>query len=279
MNNKITLPIFIINLAHSVERKIFMRQLFEKQRLSSEFIKAIDGRLLGACEISGVYSKKKTIGSIGRELSANEIGCALSHKGVYQKIVDEGIELALILEDDVDFDKELLDVLNLVDKFPADWEIVLLGHHAGASRQSSTAGSLWGRKYLSSAYKLIRPCELACGAYGYLISQQGAVKLLNDLECIAKPLDHYTGDSEHVNLYAIDPAVISIHDDLSDNYHSMEDRNTLVSKHRPLKDRNEFSWYKRLLISLGIFLVVRRFLEQVRRLVNKIKPLRKYKSN
>lgn len=270
------LSIFIINLQRSVERKAHMQRLCEKLRLNPIFVRAIDGSGIERDDVDKICSKDSVIKTIGRELSANEIGCALSHKGIYQKIVDEGIELALILEDDVDFDKELLDVLNLVDKFPADWGIVLLGHHAGASRQSSTAGSLWGRKYLSSAYKLIRPCELACGAYGYLISQQGAVKLLNDLECMIKPLDHYTGDSEHVNLYAIDPAVISIHDDLSDNYHSMEDRNRLSEQQRSLRNSPRASWYKKLSMSWGIYPLLNNLNYQLNSWLNKIKPLKRY---
>ncbi|MEH6503188.1 MAG: glycosyltransferase family 25 protein [Cycloclasticus sp.] len=271
------LSIFIINLQRSVERKAHMQGLCEKLRLNPIFVGAIDGSGIERDDVDKICSKESVIKTIGRQLSAGEIGCALSHKGIYQKIVDENIELTLVLEDDVEFDKELLEVLKLVDEFPADWEVVLLGHHGGASRHSPTNGSLWGRKYLSSVYKTIRPCEVACGTYGYLINQQGAVKLLNDLKCIVKPIDHYTGDSDHVNLYAVDPAPIQIADDLSDNYHSMEDRKELVSNQNSLQDSGQFSWYKRLLISLGIFLAVRRFFDRTRLLLNKVKPLRKHK--
>jgi len=270
------LSIFIINLQHSSERKAHMQKLCEQIGLKATFINAVDGAFIKPAEIIGKSSNEAAIRTIGRELSMGEIGCALSHRKIYQKMVDENIQQALVFEDDVEFNSQLLGALNLEDEFPLDWELVLLGHHGAESRTSSTNGSFWGRVRLSSGDSLIRPCELTYGAYGYLINQQGAVKLLNDLECMAKPLDHYTGDSEHVNLYAIDPVLIRIHDELSDNYHSMEDRNRLSELQHSLQNTKYASWYKNLSVRLGIYSGLNSLYQQPKAWLNKIKPLKKY---
>ena len=86
-NNKISFPIFIINLSNDNEKKQYMQQLCNKYNLYPEFIEAVDGRLLNDNDISAVYSKDKAIKTISRELSKGEIGCALSHIKIYQKMI------------------------------------------------------------------------------------------------------------------------------------------------------------------------------------------------
>ena len=117
-----------------------------KTGLKAEFVDAIDGKLLSGKDINKFYSTTKSIKQIGRELAVSEIGCALSHKKIYQKIADEKIDSALILEDDIDFQGDLVDALSILNKLPSNWELVLLGHHTGKSRSIDTQASLWGRR-------------------------------------------------------------------------------------------------------------------------------------
>jgi len=100
-----SLSIFVVNLKKDREKKEFIIALCKKYGLQIEFIDAVDGRNLSRANILDVYSKEEAIKNIGRELSSGEIGCALSHKKIYKKMLDENINQALILEDDVEFDQ------------------------------------------------------------------------------------------------------------------------------------------------------------------------------
>jgi len=109
------LPIFVINMEKDKERKAYITKKLNEYQLSFDFINAVDGRLLDEKYIKQMISKNKAIDSIGREMSRGEIGCAMSHLHVYQKMVEEDIEQAIILEDDIDINydnfNEIIDFL------------------------------------------------------------------------------------------------------------------------------------------------------------------------
>jgi len=46
------------------------------------------------------YRAPVAVACIGRELAPAEIGCALTHLRLYERMMAQGIDLALILEDD-----------------------------------------------------------------------------------------------------------------------------------------------------------------------------------
>jgi len=262
--------IFIVNLKGSVERKLHMQNLLKSVGLSAIFIEAIDGRLLSDELLNQYYDKEASLNSIGRELSANEVGCALSHIEIYKKITQDSIGISLVLEDDIVFGEDLLQVLAQCKLLPNDWGLVFLGHHGEISRDAATLCSLWGGEPLTQNYKLRRPVERVSGTYGYLISRNGAENLLKLSYCISKPIDHYTGNSKLVNLYVIKPPVIRVDDYLSENYHSMADRELM------LRQAN-FSWYKRLAIRLKLYKLLAYSLYLIKAPILIIRPLKRYK--
>lgn len=236
LNKKQNISIFIVNLKKDIEKKEYMQELCQKHNLQVEFIEAVEGRALDEEDIAELYSREKTIDALGRKLSRGEIGCALSHKTIYEKILYKNIEIALILEDDIDFNADLLTLLNVKGTFPQNWELILLGHHTGYSREVDTVASIWSQMQLIGNYTLARPCEKGYGTYGYLITKTGAKKLLEHLDIIGKPIDHYTGDSQCINLYTINPAPIRIHEQLSEDYTSMQERQ-LLNDSQNFKDK------------------------------------------
>jgi len=95
--------------------------------LNFEFVDAVDGRALTNDQLSK-YSSEASIRACGRELSPGEIGCALSHLGIYHKIVDDGFEEAVIFEDDSIINEDFLPILKNRKKYPKDWELFLFCH-------------------------------------------------------------------------------------------------------------------------------------------------------
>lgn len=109
------------------------------------------------------------------------------------------------------------------------FDIVLLGHHSKASRVLESRSRLRGRISVFKKHKIIDFIEPSYGTYAYLLSLSGAKKLLQLNEKITRPIDHYTGDTEHLNTIGVSPAVILIEPVLSQEFSNItETRNQLV---------------------------------------------------
>eukprot|EP00331_Platyophrya_macrostoma_P010723 CAMPEP_0176426198 /NCGR_PEP_ID=MMETSP0127-20121128/11810_1 /TAXON_ID=938130 /ORGANISM="Platyophrya macrostoma, Strain WH" /LENGTH=202 /DNA_ID=CAMNT_0017807441 /DNA_START=273 /DNA_END=881 /DNA_ORIENTATION=+ len=64
----------------------------------------------------------------GMDLTPGAIGCALGHRRIWQRVVDEDIKTALILEDDVEFHPRFARLLpDLWRRIPSDWGMVYFG--------------------------------------------------------------------------------------------------------------------------------------------------------
>jgi glycosyl transferase family 25 len=91
-------------------------------------------------EIAQVYDDIKSRKEReGKPLNRGEIGCALSHFKVYQKIIDENLPYALIFEDDACIDKSFLKIYHkLSKKTPKSfsWEY-LLGNYTIFDKKGS----------------------------------------------------------------------------------------------------------------------------------------------
>lgn len=240
------LAVFIINLKKDQEKRQHITDLCRQHQIDFEIIPAVNGKALDEKYVQTVYYENASVRNIGRSMSRGEIGCALSHRHIYETMISEGIDVALVLEDDIDFDEDLPDLLHRIDEFPDDWDVVLLGHHSAWSRDQDTAYSIWGKRRLNCRYSVVRPVEMGCGTYGYLIRVTGAKKLVADTRVLYQPIDHYTGSDENVNLYMVHPPVIRIHQHLSDHHHSMHDRDVL---HEQRAER-QLSWKGKLLARL-----------------------------
>lgn len=214
------LPVFIINLMDSSDRREFMKTQCENLGVSPVFIDAVYGKDLTNSDIEKHYNQKEAKQLFGRDLLLGEIGCALSHKKVYQKIADENIPYAVILEDDALIKNGFIEVIKLTLDSDVNWELVLLGHHKNAFKGICSPLSVWEKAYLDSVYTLNRLADFGFGTYGYIISNKGANKLLSDIKNISRPIDHYTCDSNIINVYAIFPIVVEVNydfDNIIDN--------------------------------------------------------------
>ena len=112
------------------------RQEKVKQRLvdiSFEFFYGCDKNELTDAAISREYQYDKKNSLAVRQyfppLNSGEIACSLSHRMIYQAIVDHNWKRVLILEDDVVPDPANLHHLrNCLEELPPDWELFYLGY-------------------------------------------------------------------------------------------------------------------------------------------------------
>ncbi len=160
-------PIWVINLRRSVERRAFIRAQLDSLGLDYELVEAVDGGKLSPQELSATYSPKAALALIDRELTRGEVGCSLSHLRLYQRQIDLGLEEVVILEDDVVVDPSFIEIMDRRAALPPDWELVLF-------HRLDTQVSYWGSRPFDQRHRCVKFASIAYGTHGYLLRPSGA---------------------------------------------------------------------------------------------------------
>lgn len=206
---------FIINLEQDIEKREKITALCESFGLDYEIIPAVYGKALSEDEISELVAPiEEQLKYLRKPLNRGEIGCSLSHKKCYEEIVKRDLKEAIILEDDAIFNKELIDFINSIDKnLPSDLDLLLLGHYWQQYRDDgytiNTPYSLRYKKEISK-WTIRKIIGRGNGTHGYYINKKGALKLLEKMKKIYIAADHYTSNTNYVNVYAIYPTVVNV---------------------------------------------------------------------
>lgn len=83
---------YVINLKRSPHRLQFMAAQLDKLQLDFEVVEAVDGQQISDEQRSNYTN--------GRDMLRGEVACTLSHLKCYELMQRNGVEIALILEDD-----------------------------------------------------------------------------------------------------------------------------------------------------------------------------------
>lgn len=105
-------PIFVINLASSIERRRACADQLGRLGLTPTFVEAIDGRRMTDAEIAAMVDEGGRLRRAPKPLTKAEVGCYLSHWKVLQTIVEQKLPQALVMEDDLLADQALPGVLD-----------------------------------------------------------------------------------------------------------------------------------------------------------------------
>lgn len=184
---------YLVNLKESTARKErTLQEISGYSLLDVEVVEAINGKNLSEEELDLLFDRERFIRKYSRKPAAGEIGCTLSHRECYRRLLDSDNEYALILEDDVCF------------IYPDDVEFILKRAVGILSADKSCIITLsryhcYYPKVLHSlsGYSFYR----IWGAYGtcaYLINRCAAKKLLS----IDKPF-LVADDFEYMHLSGI----------------------------------------------------------------------------
>jgi len=180
-------PVFIINLPRHAERRQIMKTRLQEIGLTYEFIDGVDGKTLSPDDLIS-YDRQKRLRYFGRDLQPGEIGCLLSHRKIFQKMVDEQLSHAVILEDDVIFEAEFPAVLQALLTTPVPWDVIrFLGSEKIYARGCRKIAPLAGH------YQLARLPTAPGGAHGYLMSQKAAQVMLRHMQRNWLPIDTLQG--------------------------------------------------------------------------------------
>lgn len=123
--------IYVITLKKSKKRHTLLKETLNG--IDYEIFWGVDGSKLDLdqVQVEGLYDSELAQKKIpfGKELKPGEVGCALSHLGVYKDILANGYDNALILEDDLSVTtnatKELSQSLT---ELPDQWDLLYLGY-------------------------------------------------------------------------------------------------------------------------------------------------------
>jgi hypothetical protein len=127
------IPVFVINLPRATERRAAVERRMQAIGLAYEIVEAVDGRMLSPAELEVLCGPK-------RPFSPGEVGCYLSHMKVYRLIVERGVPVAAVLEDDAHRNPMVTELL--VPGIRSDCSTSVsstIGRSASAARSSATS--------------------------------------------------------------------------------------------------------------------------------------------
>ena len=204
------IPVYVISLKRSVERRNHAIDQLNSLKVPFQIIEAVDGYELSDQEIqTNIDFGQRKFGSRSRHPWRGVIGCVLSHFKVYLKMIEENIQAACILEDDIDLKKDFKNYLNYENLEHIDWDIFYLGHHSKYSKREAHSKDKIELKIPN--YTAGVPIEQPMGSYGYIIKKNAAAEILKYGYPIRKPLDQYIGNAPALGICTVilSPACVS----------------------------------------------------------------------
>ncbi len=124
--------IYVLTLKRAEDRHLAIEKALTG--FDWNFFYGTDKRLLNYEEVirDGIFDEQRHRNTkrTHRSMTLGEVACALSHKAIYQDILDNGHQKALILEDDViPIHENLAAFKEIIKELPRNWELLMLGYY------------------------------------------------------------------------------------------------------------------------------------------------------
>jgi GR25 family glycosyltransferase involved in LPS biosynthesis len=189
--------IYVIYLESKPERVGSIKQMMEHLRLDASYFQAytendyrtqvfLHGRNMPELKDINLHWRR-------------EVACFASHVGVYEDMLRNNVSSALIIEDDADFDADIVrkwnDIYDL--EIPKVWQTVFLGRCGMEDPQKLSQHVFEGKK-------------LSC-THGYALTQSFAKTFLDNNPMETFPVDillHHTAAEKQIPMYYVEPPLI-----------------------------------------------------------------------
>jgi glycosyl transferase family 25 len=216
------LKIFVINLEKRPDRLNFIKLQLDTLGLDFEKIIAIDGITLPLPY--PIVNYQKFLINHKRPIVQGEIGCAESHRFIWKKMLNEKIDYALVLEDDVEISPEIIefiegenwknyDLINISEFKPYNTTETLLnqlrelqltirpfpfqkGRDLWKTMENSNKYHIYKIDILNKSNAICECNRAPILASGYIISKKAAKAYLKTSNRLYYPIDwvwHYSG--------------------------------------------------------------------------------------
>jgi glycosyl transferase family 25 len=114
--------IFVLNLRRSRGHWADMRVKLGQMGLSACRLEGMD-----RSELSSEHVSQNTTGSCAAFCTPATVGCFLSHRNAWKRVVDEDLRSALILEDNAEFAPDFHEMVDAISReLPDDFDLLLL---------------------------------------------------------------------------------------------------------------------------------------------------------
>jgi glycosyl transferase family 25 len=191
------LPIYVLSLLGDEERRQPLLSSLDVLKVRYKVILGVDGRRGLPSEFEAEINRAAAEARHGRQLTDGEFACALSHRKIYQSILDENLLGALILEDDIIVDGRLIEFLQTRTYERAD--LVMLDHSHARVRGKSCE--------VIPGVQLARLSLPSCRTSAYSVTAKAAAYLVRVSSPISSQAD-WPGDITTLGAAALDPRIV-----------------------------------------------------------------------
>lgn len=164
--------VYVINLARSPERRDHITAELDRAGVDYEVVIGVEGRDLDLADTATIDPALLTR---GQPWPAGMAGCALSHLRVYRKILDDGHEQAVVLEDDVTVPPDLASLAEAVGRHLTGAEVALLNYDSREACLMSREGAV----RLPAARQLVLPIDVRQpgSSAGYVVTREACERM------------------------------------------------------------------------------------------------------
>jgi glycosyl transferase family 25 len=181
--DKVMAAVFVINLARSTLRLQQTQTRLNQVNLSFERIDAIDGAALSDAQKLKHYSPQLNSQQYYYPLSDGQIGCYLSHRKAWQRIIDQKLDYAIVLEDDFYIDESIHTAIKNIENLNFPWQLIKLSAYQSRYRPIAFSSEL------KDGQDIVIHKKLMTGCCATAISFLGAQQLLKATEQFGRPVD------------------------------------------------------------------------------------------
>jgi glycosyl transferase, family 25 len=222
------IPIFVISMRSSENRRKNIANQFEKRNIVFEWFDAIEGKKLNDNDLNALVDVE-AVNKSPEWLTKGAIGCALSHYYVYKQIVERDLPYAVVLEDDVVISDDFMLVIEKVVPHLTTSEIVLMYATSWKPLELAKHSCI----PLTSTYSLYEPVHIdqPITASAYLITKAACISMINTILPVRFAADcwgEFYKNHGYKNLHCLFPAIIDTADSKSTIDYLKESRLTAL---------------------------------------------------
>ena len=184
-----------------------MENEFHRLNISAKRLDATWWKTVPTDEANALYSIDLNKEQYYKPLSNGEKGCYTSHIRAWKILLESDAEKIVVLEDDISLNDEFIKILDAIDKSDQKWDMIkLIGRERNEKIKSS--------ENLLGTQKLIRYNKIPSCTTGYVLSRNGAKKLISSRIPFGRPIDidlRFFWEND-LKILGVHPAAISLAD-------------------------------------------------------------------
>lgn len=173
--------IYLLNRAEEKTRLEHFRIQAGRLRQSFARIDAVNAEQVQASQALNHYNEAQNARYYYRSLRMSEVATYMSHRLAWQRMVDDGVDFAIILEDDVLLANSFVYLARTIAELEQPWHVLKLAEPY--ARVKSKGVERCG------AATLVRYPHIPLGTSAYVITREGAEMMLRWSESFYRPLD------------------------------------------------------------------------------------------